>query len=69
MFNWFKKKKTEPLPQPAEPLPPKPEPKVEISKLSPEQKIELISAQIEAMNERIKNIERMIEEIYKIAKG
>jgi hypothetical protein len=68
MFDWFKKKKVEPLPQPVEPLP-KPEPKVEISKLSPEQKIELISAQIEAMNERIKNIERMIEEIYKIAKG
>jgi hypothetical protein len=69
MFDWFKKKKVEPLPQPVEPLPPKPEPKVEMSNLSPEQKIELISAQIEAMNERIKNIERMVEEIYKIAKG
>jgi hypothetical protein len=67
MFDWFKKKKTEPLPQPVEL--PKPEPKIEISKLSPEQKIELISAQIEAMNERLKNIERMVEEIYKIAKG
>jgi hypothetical protein len=68
MFNWFRKKKEELLPPPV-PEVPKQETKVEISKLSPEQKIELISAQVEAMNERIKNIERMIEEIYKIAKG
>ena len=67
MFNWFKKKKVEPLPQ--EPVKPLPEQKIETSKLPTEQKIELISAQIEAMNERLKNIERMVEEIYKIAKG
>ena len=66
MFNWFRKKKTE-APKPEES--PKPEQKIEISKLSPEQKIELISAQIEAMNERLKNIERMVEEIYRIAKS
>lgn len=68
MFNWFKKKKEEPLPEPLPPTP-KTEEKVEISKLSPEQKIELISAQLEVINERLKNIERMIEEIYKIAKS
>jgi hypothetical protein len=69
MFNWFKKKKVEAPPQPMPQVQEEKQEKVEISKLSSEQKIELISAQIEAMNERIKNIERMIEEIYKIAKG
>ncbi|MEM5773070.1 MAG: hypothetical protein QXL86_02475 [Candidatus Aenigmatarchaeota archaeon] len=74
MFNWFKKKeKPLPLPpeptQPLQPLEPKLEPKVEESKLSTEQKIELLSAKIEAMNERLKNIERMIEEIYRMAKS
>ncbi|MEM5829823.1 MAG: hypothetical protein QW040_03815 [Candidatus Aenigmatarchaeota archaeon] len=70
MFKWFKKKENPSLPtiQP-QPLEPKAEPKIEVRKLSVEEKIELISAQIEAMNERIKNIERMVEEIYKIAKS
>lgn len=65
MFG-FRKKKVEPLPPPAEL---KQEPKIEISKLPLEQKVEVISAQIEALNERVKNIERMIEEIYKMAKS
>jgi hypothetical protein len=69
VFDWLKnlfKKKEVPL----EPLPgPALESKIELSKMSNEQKIELISAQIDAMNEKIKNIERMIEEIYKIAKS
>ncbi|MEM5869786.1 MAG: hypothetical protein QXR09_01315 [Candidatus Aenigmatarchaeota archaeon] len=71
MFSWFKKKE-KPLPpeslKPLEPLEPL-EPKPEVNKIPTEQKIELLLAQIEAMNERLKNIERMVEEIYKIAKG
>jgi len=71
VFGWLKKlfRRKE---VPKEPLPtaePSVGQKIEISKLSNEQKIELISAQIDAANERIKNIERMVEEIYKIAKG
>ncbi|MEM5766467.1 MAG: hypothetical protein QW423_02440 [Candidatus Aenigmatarchaeota archaeon] len=68
MFSWFKKK--EPLPSLPEVSPPESSPnsEIEMNKLSTEQKIELISAQIEAISERIKNIERMVEEIYKIAK-
>ncbi|MEM7826142.1 MAG: hypothetical protein QW451_00740 [Candidatus Aenigmatarchaeota archaeon] len=66
MFG-FRKKKVEPLPPP--PQEPKQEPKIEISKLPLEQKVEVISAQIEALNERVKNIERMVEEIYKMAKS
>jgi len=61
--NLFRKRE-KPLP----PLELKPEPKIEMSNLSNEEKIKLISAQIDAMNERIKNIERMVEEIYRIAK-
>jgi hypothetical protein len=69
-FDWLKNlfKKKE-VPQVATPVPSVPEPKVELSKLSNEQRIEMISAQIDVMNERIKNIERMVEEIYKIAKS
>jgi len=70
MFGWLKNpfKKKE-VPQPLPPIKPVIEPKIEISKLSNEQKIELMSSQIEAMNERIKNIERMVEEIFKMAKS
>lgn len=68
MFGWLKKifKKKEVK---LEPLPPPVAPKIELSKMTNEQKIELISSQIDAMNERIKNVERMVEEIYRIAKS
>jgi hypothetical protein len=71
VFGWLKKifgKKEVPkeqLPAPEADV----KQKIEISKLSNEQKIELVSTQLDAVNERIKNIERMVEEIYKIAKG
>jgi len=71
VLDWLKKlfKKKEVI---SEPLPPskiEPEPKIEMSTLSGEQKIEVLSARMDAMNERIKNIERMVEEIYRIAKS
>ncbi|MEM5853729.1 MAG: hypothetical protein QXG39_02650 [Candidatus Aenigmatarchaeota archaeon] len=70
MFSWFKKKEQLKQVETVQPTQvPQPEPKVEVSKLPPEQKIDLMSAQLEVISERLKNIERMIEEIYKIAKS
>jgi len=71
-FSWFKnlfKKKEPPVEVSPAPAGKKPELNIDMEKAPDGEKIKLISAQIEAMNERIKNIERMIEEIYKIAKS